>query len=85
MCSSDLTAVARLDRERQQCAARRETLAALDPSAVLRRGYALLRDPGGAIVRSAAEVQPGDRLVVRLGDGEVDVEAIEVAPKYADS
>ncbi len=76
---------ARLDRERQQCAARRETLAALDPSAVLRRGYALLRDPGGAIVRSAAEVQPGDRLVVRLGDGEVDVEAIEVAPKYADS
>jgi len=68
---------ARLDRERQQCAAWRETLTALDPHAVLRRGYALLRDRSGAIVRSAADVRAGDRLVVRLGDGELDVAAID--------
>jgi exodeoxyribonuclease VII large subunit len=44
--------------------------AALDPAATLRRGYSLtLRD--GAVVRSAADVQPGDVLETQLAEGVV--------------
>jgi exodeoxyribonuclease VII large subunit len=48
-------------------------LDALSPLAVLGRGYAIAtRAADGAIVRRAAEVEPGDALVVRLAEGELD-------------
>ncbi|MGE5189542.1 MAG: exodeoxyribonuclease VII large subunit, partial [Gemmatimonadota bacterium] len=45
-------------------------LSALDPTAVLSRGYAIAahRD-SGRVVRSVAEVVPGERLDVRVSDG----------------
>lgn len=44
-----------------------------DPLAPLARGYALLSRPQGAVVHSAADMQVGDALCLRLHDGSVDV------------
>ena len=43
-------------------------LVALNPKAVLARGYALVRDDAGAPVRSADQIQPGARLTIEFGD-----------------
>lgn len=48
-------------------------LHALGPAATLARGYAIVRDAGGAIVRQAAATGPGDPLVVTLAEGALDV------------
>ena len=44
-------------------------LNSLSPLAVLDRGYALVLDAGGSVVRSVAQLTPGDPLVTRLADG----------------
>ena len=44
-------------------------LRALSPLAVLDRGYALVLAADGALVRSAIQLNPGDRLTTRLADG----------------
>ena len=46
-------------------------LNSVSPDAVLRRGYALVFDNAGHPVTAAAAIKPGDRLRVRLADGEV--------------
>lgn len=47
-------------------------LDALSPLAILDRGYAIARRPGGAVIRAHAEVASGDPLEVRVADGWVD-------------
>jgi len=49
-------------------------LDALNPLAVLQRGYAVVRRDG-QLVRSVAQVARGDHLSVRVADGEFDAEA----------
>jgi exodeoxyribonuclease VII large subunit len=44
-------------------------LHSLSPLAVLDRGYALVKDSAGRLVRSAAQVAAGDLLTTRLADG----------------
>jgi exodeoxyribonuclease VII large subunit len=44
-------------------------LNSLSPLAVLDRGYALVLDANGALVRSARQVAPGDDVTTRLSDG----------------
>ena len=51
----------------------------LDPSLVLRRGYAWLSDASGQAVTRAAQLQPGDRLRATLADGAVDVQVSQQA------
>jgi exodeoxyribonuclease VII large subunit len=52
---------------------------ALSPLAILGRGYSLTRLlPSRRIVRTAADVAPGDRLLITLGRGDVTVEAREI-------
>ncbi|HVT67083.1 MAG TPA: exodeoxyribonuclease VII large subunit [Trebonia sp.] len=53
----------------------RARLLALSPAATLRRGFAIVQQPGGAVVRAAAEVSAGDRLTVRFADDELSVTA----------
>ena len=48
-------------------------MAALSPLAVLDRGYAMVQR-GSAIVRDAAQVQPGETLRVRLARGAIAVD-----------
>ncbi|HEY5659099.1 MAG TPA: exodeoxyribonuclease VII large subunit, partial [Myxococcota bacterium] len=72
-------ALARAERARgrlQQLAGRLDTLS---PLAVLGRGYALVRcAPDGRIVRTAADVDVGDRLAIRVSEAEIEaaVEAV---------
>ena len=50
-----------------------EKLGALNPAAILSRGYSITRLlPSGTVVRNSAEVAPGDSLRVTLGKGKVD-------------
>jgi exodeoxyribonuclease VII large subunit len=62
-----------LERTLQLSAARVNALDAqlnsLSPLAVLDRGYALVLDAQGALVRSATQVAPGDHVLTRLADG----------------
>jgi exodeoxyribonuclease VII large subunit len=61
-----------LRRERLTGASAR--LDALNPLAVLERGYAVVRRDG-RLVRSVSQVSCDDRLAVRVSDGEFDVTA----------
>ena len=63
---------ARLEAGRRELARLGAQMAALSPLAVLDRGYAMVR-AGDVIVRDAAQVNPGDRLSVRLARGTLDV------------
>jgi len=51
-------------------------LLALSPSATLRRGYAIVQDPDGAVVRAAADVSAGARLTVRFAEDQLTVTAV---------
>jgi exodeoxyribonuclease VII large subunit len=52
----------RLDRLQHQ-------LKALSPMAILERGYALVFDSSGTVVRSASQVEAGDEISARLAEG----------------
>jgi exodeoxyribonuclease VII large subunit len=55
-------------------------LNALSPLAVLDRGYALVLDEKGALVRSANQVNAGDVLTTRLSDGAFNSRVESAAP-----
>jgi exodeoxyribonuclease VII large subunit len=55
----------------EKLAALAAQLETLSPLNVLARGYSLTRTADGRLVRSAAEVQPGDELVTRVASGEI--------------
>ena len=71
--SRSLGSAVTLDFTRREAAFDRlkEKLALLSPYSVLERGYSLTTDAQGAVVRSAAQVKPGDVLHTRLAQGEV--------------
>jgi exodeoxyribonuclease VII large subunit len=54
-----------------------QRLSALNPQAILERGYAMVAHPDGRIVKQAGQVAPGDPLSVRVSDGEFDVQVSE--------
>jgi exodeoxyribonuclease VII large subunit len=62
----------------QHCELLRQKLNTLDPSAVLRRGYALVRQADGTVARSAAELAIGQDLTVQLAEGQVRVTVEEI-------
>lgn len=56
----------------------RNTLLLLDPEANLRRGYSITRDAtSGAVIRNAAQVISGQKLVTRVAEGEIYSGVIE--------
>jgi exodeoxyribonuclease VII large subunit len=62
------------------CQLLQQKLVALDPQAVLERGYAVLRQESGAVVRSAADVAIGQALAVQLSQGCLKVKIEEILP-----
>ena len=46
-------------------------LNALNPSAVLQRGYALVLTEAGNLIRSASQVQSGDQIIARVANGTI--------------
>ena len=67
-------------RQSSRFAALDASLRALNPAAVLDRGYAVVRGPHG-ILSGVGGVHPGDVLQIWLSDGELDAEAMRVRPK----
>ena len=65
-----------LNRERQRFGALASKLDALSPLKVLGRGYAIPRKEDGAVVRSTADVAPGDALKLRVVDGEINCQVV---------
>jgi exodeoxyribonuclease VII large subunit len=62
-------------RKRERLDARGALFASLGHHNVLARGFALVRDADGAMVRRAAEVSPGMRLDIEFADGHVGARA----------
>jgi len=58
-------------------------LHSLSPLAVLDRGYALVLDAAGGLVRSATQVAAGDKVVTRLADGAFISRVESAAPNQA--
>jgi exodeoxyribonuclease VII large subunit len=53
-------------------------LHSLSPEVALRRGYAILKDESGALVRDAVLLTPGQRLIGQLADGLVDLDVVGI-------
>lgn len=49
----------------------RNRLEALNPSAILQRGYAIVQRPDGALIQSVMAAVPGETLEIRLRDGKL--------------
>jgi exodeoxyribonuclease VII large subunit len=56
-----------------------QKLQSLDPQAVLERGYAIVRQADGRIVRAASQLAPAAELTLQLAQGQVRVKVIDVA------
>lgn len=66
------------DREARRFAGTVAKLDALSPLKVLGRGYAMARTEEGGILRSSAQVRPGDRIELRLAQGSLGCRVEEV-------
>ena len=76
----NMTSAARThwDREARRFAGTVAKLDALSPLKVLGRGYAMARTEEGGILRSSAQVRPGDRIELRLAQGSLGCRVEEV-------
>ena len=66
-----------LGREKEHFARLAASLDALSPLKVLGRGYAIPKREDGTVLWSARTARPGDRLALRLCDGEISCEVIK--------
>jgi exodeoxyribonuclease VII large subunit len=62
-----------LKARRLQLQSQMQTLHVVSPLATLGRGYSILLDEQGQAIRSAEQTQRGQRLIARLGEGEIEV------------
>jgi len=61
----------RLDRASDELTGLRAQVAALSPAATLARGYAVVQDETGAVVRGPDDLEVGAAMRVRLADGQI--------------
>lgn len=78
-----LSAQAQLDQRSWQLAQLAHRLNTVSPLATLSRGYAIVEDAGGNIVRDATALQPGDSIDARLAQGVLHCEVRSVDPDDA--
>lgn len=64
----------RLTTARNRLALLEARLTAVNPQAILARGYAIVRDPNGRLLRTVQNAAVGDHLHVQLSDGIIEVE-----------
>lgn len=74
-----------LQQANQHCQLLRQKLITLDPKAVLRRGYAVVRQTNGGVVRSPADLALGQNLTVQLAQGQIKVNVSEIFSSTQDS
>ena len=70
----------RLERETARLRNAHDRLRLLGPGATLERGYAIVQDDAGAVVRDAAAVAVGERVGVRLATGRLGARVEDVQP-----
>jgi exodeoxyribonuclease VII large subunit len=68
----------RLQHEAQRLRHDHERLRLLGPAATLERGYAIVQDTAGAVLRDAGAASPDDQIGVRLGRGGLRATVTEV-------
>ncbi|MCG5493121.1 MULTISPECIES: exodeoxyribonuclease VII large subunit [Ectothiorhodospira] len=61
----------RLERLNTRLTGNARTLHTVSPLATLARGYSILTDESGQVIRSSTQVQPNQRLQARLSEGEI--------------
>ena len=71
-------AIANLELKQARLETLSARLAALNPKTVLQRGYALVEKFDRTLVRTAAQLSPGENIRVRLADGQVDARVEQV-------
>jgi exodeoxyribonuclease VII large subunit len=76
----DAAVRALLERRRERLAALSAQLTSLSPQATLARGFSIVRDPRGNIVREAAQLAAGALIAVELGSGSVDAQVTATRP-----
>jgi exodeoxyribonuclease VII large subunit len=69
-----------LDRADDDTTHRLARVRALSPLATLERGYAVLQEPGGDVVRDPEQVSPGDSLTATVARGRLDVTVAATYP-----
>jgi exodeoxyribonuclease VII large subunit len=62
-----------LEREEHRLSGQLARVRALSPAATLARGYAVVQQADGTVVRQAGQARPGDALAIRLSEGRLDV------------
>lgn len=65
-----------LQARRQQLAKNAELLHSVSPLQTLQRGYAIVADDKGGIVRSARQLTADDKVNIRMSDGDVDAKIL---------
>jgi exodeoxyribonuclease VII large subunit len=77
------TAPRRIDESARLVAARAAVVAAHDPQQVLARGWSIVRNEAGRLVRSVSDLGPGDTMTATLIDGAVvgRVERVQPQPQ----
>jgi exodeoxyribonuclease VII large subunit len=58
-----------LDRQMSRLAIPKASLSAVNPMATLARGFAIVRDADGQLIRSIHEARSGERIIVQVSDG----------------
>ena len=61
----------RIDIKKEEFYSIKKEMNALSPLSVLERGYALVRDENGKIIRDKKDVKNGDTLYIRVEKGEI--------------
>ncbi|WP_421656022.1 exodeoxyribonuclease VII large subunit [Leptothermofonsia sp. ETS-13] len=67
-----------IQQAKQHCLLLRQKLETLNPEAVLKRGYAVIKQMNGAIVRSTKGLNVDQDLQIQLGQGQLNVKVTEV-------
>jgi exodeoxyribonuclease VII large subunit len=62
--------VATIKLENSHLRGTRATLRALSPQGTLERGFSIVRTESGEIIRNIAETKAGDKIRIRVSDGE---------------
>ena len=70
----------RIKLQRARLSGLNQRLSALNPLAVLERGYSIVTQPDGRLVRRVHQVKPGEDLNVRVSDGDFGVQVKEKGP-----
>lgn len=70
-----------LDRQSNRLEHLAQTLNVVSPLATLGRGYAIVQDQNGGIIRDASRLKSGDLISARVSSGQVEAKVISVSPE----